>query len=246
MYVCEELLWWYTALHRFLLRILGRAALPPGIRVLDIGCGSGGFASQLKKCGYRVVGLDRSWRGIRFSRARGLTALVQGDANRLPFRDGSFDLVICIDVLEEGPVLPEKLLPEMERVARSGALVLLQTSAYQWLLSRHDRAVEATRRFTRRQLQDLIRGARLEPRYATYLFTLLFPLLAAWKLLHPYPEDPGRPVPNDIRMPPRPINALLDGLCRLESLLIPSWRLPFGTSVCALAQKPGAGPHPGQ
>ena len=78
----------------------------------------------------------------------------------------------------------------------------MQASAFQWLMSRHDLAVEASRRFTRPQLEGLAVDQRLTPLYSSYLFTALFPLLALWKLLHPPRVKPGAPVKNDIKMPP--------------------------------------------
>jgi len=237
MVECEEKLWWYQALHGFLFRLLDRIDLPPETRVLDIGCGTGGFMKRLRERYTRVVGLDLSWLGLTHTRSRGFPAVLMADANQLPFPDNCFDLVVCIDVLEEQQVDPARLLNEIRRVSKPKGVGLLQASAFQWLMSRHDLAVEASRRFTRPQLEGLAVDQRLTPLYSSYLFTALFPLLALWKLLHPPRVKPGVPVRNDIMMPPGLVNTLLYGICRLESRFIPYLRLPFGTSVCLLARK---------
>jgi ubiquinone/menaquinone biosynthesis C-methylase UbiE len=237
MVECEEKLWWYQALHGFLFRLLDRIDLPPETRVLDIGCGTGGFMKRLRERYARVVGLDLSWQGLTHTRSRGFPDLLMADANRLPFSDNCFDLVVCIDVLEERQVDPVRLLGEIRRVSKPEGVVLLQASAFQWLMSRHDLAVEASRRFTRPQLKDLALDQQLTPLYSSYLFTVLFPLLALWKLLHPPQTKPEVPLRNDIKMPPVLVNTLFHGICRLESRLIPYLRLPFGTSVCLLARK---------
>jgi ubiquinone/menaquinone biosynthesis C-methylase UbiE len=234
---CEEKLWWYQALHGFLLRLLDRTNLPPETRVLDIGCGTGGFMKLLRKRYVHVVGLDLSWQGLTHTRSRGFPSVLMADANRLPFPDNRFDLVVCIDVLEEKQVDPVRLLGEIRRVSKPEGFVLLQASAFQWLMSRHDLAVEASRRFTRPQFEGLAVDQRLTPLYSSYLFTALFPLLALWKLLHPPRIKQGMPIRNDIKMPPGLVNTLLYGICRLESRFIPYLRLPFGTSVCLLARK---------
>jgi len=234
---CEEKLWWYRALHGFLFRLLDRTGLPPETRVLDIGCGTGGFMKLLRERYVHVVGLDLSWQGLTHTRSRGFPSVLMADANHLPFQDNRFDLVVCIDVLEEKQVDPVRLLSEIRRVSKPEGFVLLQASAFQWLMSRHDLAVEASRRFTRPQFEGLAVDQRLTPLYTSYLFTSLFPLLALWKLLHPPRIKPGVPVRNDIKMPPGLVNTLLYGICRLESRLIPYLRLPFGTSVCLLARK---------
>ena len=204
MVECEEKLWWYRALHGFLFRLLDRTDLPPETRVLDIGCGTGGFMKRLRERYARVVGLDLSWLGLTHTRSRGFPSVLMADANRLPFPDNCFDLVVCIDVLEEKQVDPVRLLSEIRRVSKPEGFVLLQASAFQWLMSRHDLAVEASRRFTRPQFEGLAVDQQLTPLYSSYLFTALFPLLALWKLLHPPRVKPGVPARNDIKMPPGP------------------------------------------
>jgi SAM-dependent methyltransferase len=68
----------------------------PGRRALDLACGPGRHAAQLAARGARVVGLDLSLPLLSLARARtrGAVALVRGDMRRLPFRTGSFDIVV--------------------------------------------------------------------------------------------------------------------------------------------------------
>lgn len=74
------------------------AVLPlPGRRVLDLGCGPGRHAAQFHRRGAHVVGFDRSMSLLsrahhRLAEAR--LAVVRGDMRRLPFRAGSFDLIV--------------------------------------------------------------------------------------------------------------------------------------------------------
>lgn len=82
-------------------------------RILDIGCGSGrhtAAAYDLKKGS--VIGADPSFKDLQQAgarldlharwtpRRRGAWSLAAADISRLPFRDGSFDVVICSEVLE--------------------------------------------------------------------------------------------------------------------------------------------------
>ena len=60
-------------------------------RVLELGCGTGRLLGQLPRPG---VGVDLSMESLRVARGRGLAG-VAGDAHRLPFRDGSFDVVMA-------------------------------------------------------------------------------------------------------------------------------------------------------
>jgi SAM-dependent methyltransferase len=107
--------------------------LRAGQHVLDVGCGSGGPALFLaRETGCRVTGVDISEAGIRAAevqaRASGMDKAVafrQTDVcDPLPFRDGEFDALVCMDVLchlrNRGQVFRE-----WHRVLRSGGRVLV-------------------------------------------------------------------------------------------------------------------------
>ncbi len=69
-----------------------------GERVLDLGAGTGRFATLLSMTN-RVVALDASEAMLRVARAKGLFECVEGDGHRLPFRADSFDLAMVVMVL---------------------------------------------------------------------------------------------------------------------------------------------------
>lgn len=106
-------------------------ASPAGGRILDIGCGSSRIVQTLPG----VVGTDLAMRKLRWLRAPG-RHLFQGDMNRLPFRDGVFDTVICSEVIEHIPK-EDVRLGEIIRVISPGGLLVLGTPDYsrkRWLL----------------------------------------------------------------------------------------------------------------
>lgn len=79
--------------------------------VLDLGSGHGSYGSAMQERGARVVSLDlRPFGGPR---------PVRGGANRLPFRDGAFDGVLCSNLLEHVR-RPAEVLREAARVLRPG------------------------------------------------------------------------------------------------------------------------------
>jgi SAM-dependent methyltransferase len=80
-----------------------------GKRVLDIGCGHAPYRGRVEKMGATWTGLDLTGPGCS----------VIGDGDHLPFRDGSFDAVLCAAVLEHMPE-PDSIMTEIRRVLAHG------------------------------------------------------------------------------------------------------------------------------
>jgi ubiquinone/menaquinone biosynthesis C-methylase UbiE len=96
---------------------------------LDVGCGTGFLTFELAGRGHRVTGIDFAPAMIAEARRkaaeRGLSVhLEEGDAERLPFATGSFDLVISRHLLWTLPH-PEAAIDEWIRVLRPGARLVV-------------------------------------------------------------------------------------------------------------------------
>jgi ubiquinone/menaquinone biosynthesis C-methylase UbiE len=240
----EEQLWWYRALHGNLLTLLGDAAkqapggAPPG-RALDIGGGTGALARRLRQVGYEVVAIDISMLAVGELRKQGAgISSAVADANGLPFSDESFDLVVCVDVLECQAIKPDCATSEALRVLKPGGIGLFQMAAHQWLLSEHDRAVHSVRRFALPAFLQLFNPSAVKILRATYLFFLLFPLMSLWKLARrPRTEMALETATSDVVLPPRLINSLLECVSSLDSFFLRFFNLPMGTSVCVVVTK---------
>lgn len=105
-------------------RILGGH---PHRRVLDVGSG-GGFVAAGLDVGAHIVAVDRSRRALEDATSAGVSPVAAADAAHLPFTDGSFDAVICSEVLEHVPD-PAKAIAEAARVSAPGGLFLFSTPA---------------------------------------------------------------------------------------------------------------------
>ncbi len=88
---------------------LERLRIRPGDRVLDAGCGEGRHCFGVLERGARVVGLDLDRESLRLPSRRlrrragelgSLGEMIHGNTFTLPFRDASFDRVICSEVME--------------------------------------------------------------------------------------------------------------------------------------------------
>lgn len=160
--------------------------LPPKGRVLDLGCGTGRLTKHLAAAGYGVVGVDTSREMLAVARESAGRPLVQGDAFRTPFQDGSFDAVVALRLAFHYPDL-RGLLQEMGRVvAHPGGVMVFDT--FNWTARRIAPLLPhqwGGRVFTHRprQVSDTVRslGLTVESSVPCFLFS---PYL--YRLL-PYP-----------------------------------------------------------
>ncbi len=107
-------------------------ALPPGLRLADVGCGNGAFTARLiARCAPAAVdGIDPSEAQLRFAGNRPDASMARfhhGDAMALPFPDNSFDAATMALVIFFIPN-PAKGVAEMARVVRPGGTI----AAYAW------------------------------------------------------------------------------------------------------------------
>jgi ubiquinone/menaquinone biosynthesis C-methylase UbiE len=107
--------------------VLERADVGPGMDVLDVACGTGNATIPAAKAGARVTGLDFAAALLEIARERSADAMVEidwveGDAQELPFSDGSFDRVISTFGHMFAPD-HERTAAEMKRVLRPGGAI---------------------------------------------------------------------------------------------------------------------------
>ncbi|WP_232661502.1 class I SAM-dependent methyltransferase [Pseudonocardia sp. TRM90224] len=106
------------------------AGLAEGATVLEIAPGPGYQAVEIAKLGFAVTGLDISRTMVQIAGETARSAGVEvdfrhGDAGRMPFRDGSFDLVVCQAAFKNF-AQPVEALDEMHRVLHPGGVAVIQ------------------------------------------------------------------------------------------------------------------------
>lgn len=107
--------------------VVERAATEPGMELLDVACGAGNATIPAAREGARVTGLDFSPDLLALARERAADAMVEidwveGDAQELPFDDGSFDRVISTFGHMFAPD-HRRTAAEMKRVCRPGGAI---------------------------------------------------------------------------------------------------------------------------
>src|SRR5258708_25935304 len=83
--------------------VLAHLALTPGLVVLDVGCGPGGYHASIRCAGASVVGVDQSAAMVREASGGHLGSLAQPDAQALPFGDTRFDRLLAAHMLYHFP-----------------------------------------------------------------------------------------------------------------------------------------------
>ena len=106
------------------LRNLIAREVGPQSRVLDAGCGDGGkYGTWLASLVAEYRGVDISENAVMAARARGLDAMRADDISQLPFADGSFDICMCVEVLEH-LVFPLDCARELWRLLKPGGVLI--------------------------------------------------------------------------------------------------------------------------
>ena len=125
-------------------------------------------------------------------------------------------------------------LRAIHRRLKPGGALLLTVPANPWMWSAHDAAHHHFRRYTKKQLQELFLRSGLEVQLLSYFNTLLYPLVAAARLVGKITRKGSA----DDKLPGDVTNAALERIFRLEAGLIGRVPMPFGVSLIAVVRRP--------
>lgn len=148
--------------------------IPPGSRVLDVGCGDGALLRGIPAPSL-AIGMDIARTALEVAHRNGIAVVrATSEGLHLPFRDGTFDRVTCLDVIEH-LFDPKPLLREMGRVLAPRGQLILQTPNVRHYVHVYRLAVRGIgprtsgdsegvdgghlHYFTARDVHDLVRGA---------------------------------------------------------------------------------------
>lgn len=242
--------WWSRAMWRLASDWLaGSIAGRRNLAALDVGCGAG--LSLIRLAGHReigrVVGLEPDPHAVRLARRHRGFEVFQGSALELPFKDESFDIITCFDVLQHLPEGGDQLAAfEFARVLRPGGVMVVRSnsagfgpgrasggSAYrlpELIQILEDAGLKIDRSIYTNSLPGLAQEIRGRLR------KLAGRRGASWR---PHPSGGGL----RLDVPSPRVNRLMGGVSTIERRLCGFFGvgLPFGHSTMILANRPGGG-----
>jgi SAM-dependent methyltransferase len=235
--------WWFRWRFDLIADVFGTLPRGEPLRILDAGCGTGQMLKCLEAHG-EATGIEISPQAVGYARQRGVQRLVQGSIADPPFRDGTFDCVVALDVIEH---VDDDLaiLTKLGEVLRPGGHLIVTVPAFQVLWSEHDEINLHKRRYRAEQLRRRLEEAGLSIQRMTYCNTALFlPVLAVRKVknllrgVRRSGKNGHRSLESDLNEYSAPINNALYWLMRGETRLMHRFNFPFGVSILAVATRP--------
>jgi SAM-dependent methyltransferase len=230
--------WWFVGRRRIIRSFVKR--LFPDLqangekqaRILDVGCGTGANLEMLAEFGV-AEGVDVSPEALSFCQARGLENVKLGAAEALPYDDNSFELVTGLDVVEH---LDDDLagLKEMRRVLRRGGRAVLFVPAFMFLWGVQDDISNHRRRYTLKELKQVVREAGFEVERATYVNISFFTPILLGRLLM---RATGLRPESENNITIGFLNGALGKLFAAERGPLRYVNFPFGVSIICVARR---------
>jgi len=219
--------WYYVAKGKAMLQLLGGRRMSS---VLDVGAGSGIFSRQLLDTGlctsatcvdpFYAEEREENYTGKKIRFVRNVDNVTQ-------------PLVLMMDVLEHVDD-DVALLSRYVQMMPSGGRVLITVPAFRFLWSGHDVFLEHRRRYTAKMLAQTVEKSGLKITRIRYFFGLLFPAVAAIRMLRPPATEPK----SDLKVYPQWLNSALIAIHDLERIVLFPWNKIAGLSVFCICEKP--------
>jgi SAM-dependent methyltransferase len=239
-YRAEDAHWWFMARRRLIRAVLERLYPAGGLEIADVGCGTGGMMELLGRYG-RVTGVDEAPEAREYCARRGFSGVLTPAEWALS--SATYDLITAFDVVEHIED-DHGFLRQLRTRIRPGGRLLVTVPAYPFLWSRFDEMNHHHRRYTRGPLDRALAGAGFEIERSTYFNMLLFPPVAAVRLVEKVAgsrrvgEDHERALERWFKV--GPLNGFLETVFALERFGVVGAGFPFGTSILAIGRNHGS------
>ena len=233
-YELEDSYWWFLARNVIVRNLIFKfCSLKSGDEVLDVGCGTGGFAKFLSEY-YDVLCLDTSSLALEYCSKRGLKKLYNMTLGEFPKSDNNIKAILMLDVVEHIED-DNKVIKEVFDALPSNGYFISTVPSYQWLWSKHDEIHLHYRRYNKNNYNELLLKNGFQIDYSSYYnFLLFFPAVIKRlfdKILKI--KDNNKPIDEMTPM----MNRIFHKIFSFEEKLLGKISLPFGLSIITIARK---------
>lgn len=147
---------------------------PPNGAIFDIGGGNGYVTSLLYKNGFESILVEPSATGVKNALSRGISQAIAATLQEAQFKKNSIPAVGLFDVLEHMRD-DRKFLKHLYDIMKLNGKIYITVPAFEMLWSAQDIYAHHFRRYTLKNITNLLRSLHFKVDYATYFFTF-FPL----------------------------------------------------------------------
>jgi SAM-dependent methyltransferase len=230
----EDTYWWCKARRDMILQLLNKE--PRRARIIDLGCSGGTLIKKLEENGFtNVEGIDISKVAIQACVRKNISQAKLMDANKLSFKDNTFDIIIASDILEHLQNDSEALRSWYRKLKPKGKLILF-VPAFDWMWSSQDDVNNHFRRYSKKSLLVPLKESGFSIERLSYWNSILFIPITISRLIQKKFFVKNKLCDQFYKLPIT-LNYLLYCLLKIENCLSRYVNLPIGISLFAVTKK---------
>jgi len=234
-YKLENSYWWFIARNHIAKKLIYKKTdLQKGDYILDIGCGTGGFA-QLISDSFIPICLDTSRLAIDYCKKRGIEHCFVSTINDFQLDEFNVKAAVMLDVIEHIENDREIINVVFDKLPH-GAWFIATVPAYKALWSRHDEIHQHYRRYNKIEFNNLLREAGFNVCYSSYFNTFLFLPALAKRFLDKL-TGADKKITEPVEQVSPAINSIFKNIFLLEDKFLGKIVFPFGLSIVTIARK---------
>lgn len=235
MFAIENEHWWFLAKRIFVNSLINNNSFlsKNELKILDLGCGTGGMTKNLEKFG-QVLGVEQNRIALALCKKRNIK-VISGSVEKITIKNKKFDLITLFDVLYHQNVKESLVLKEVFRLLKKNGYLLLTDCALPFFWSIHDEQMMAKKRFTKRELENMLKNNNFSIIKSSYIYFFTFPAFVIQRFFLRFNKIQSKTVISKL---PNFLNSTFLFLEKIEAFLlcyIKSW--PIGSSIIILAKK---------